>query len=780
MKSIGFILQGIFTGILTVILLVVAGGFFVWYGYHQLVSAVEPDIKYLLNKNFPESSKIYDKDGELLYELSREIKSTPVPLTEIADSLQKAVVVIEDKDFFVHQGVSLPSIVRSGLMNFVLGEPAYGGSTITQQVVKLTILPKDKTLARKISEAIWAREIEQHLSKQAILEIYLNQLPFGGNLYGVEAAARSYFGKSAKQLSLAESAYLASIPNAPSFLNPFGENRLQLEDRKNKVLALLYTHGYITQADYNLAKSQTVKFLSPQASIFAPHFVFYITQELIKEYGAERVYNGGLKVYTSLDRQLQSLGEQVVKSQLASLTPKYKNFNAGLVALDPKSGRILAMVGSKDYFAPSEPAKCVSGQNCRFDPFTNVTTAPLQPGSSFKPYIYATAFDRGNGYYPGSVVLDVVKNFSPPGAVPYVPKNYNYFQYGRVSLRKALAGSLNIATVRLASELGLDTTVAGVKKFGFEGDFRACGLAMALGACEVTLLEHTAGIAGLANLGKLYQAHGIVKVLDARNNVISELFQPATQVVDEQSAYEVISILKDSQARKYIFGNNPNLVLKQREVMVKTGTTQNWKDGWTVGATPSLAVGVWTGNNNGQVMAKGADGAFSAAPIWHQFMESALQDTYKEVFVRPSGIAEYKINPYTGKLAGSGQRTQVEIASDYTELSAPNLTLTGQVEPVGPAITYEFSPVKFMGITSGEVWKTEGLKIIAVQAEENFGTRASLYVDGNLYSSIQGPNFYWQLPSDLLTPGEHLLKVLAVNQAGYRSEDTVKITVATN
>ncbi len=618
------------------------------------------------------------------------------------------------------------------------------------------------------------------MSKQNILEIYLNSLPFTGNIFGVEAAALTYFGKPAKNLSLAESAYLASIPNAPSLLNPSKANRDLLDRRKNKVLELMLAQGYINSTEYEDSLHEQVKFNEVRATILAPNFVFYIEQTLLNKYGEEKVYRGGIKVFTTLDLSLQALGEQVVREELNKLTKKYNNHNAGLVAIDPKSGNILAMVGSKDYYGLSEPKNCQSGIDCKFDPNVNVTLAKLQPGSSFKPYVYATAFDRGQGFYPGSVILDVSKNFSKKGAKPYVPKNYNFAQYGRVSLRKALAGSLNIATVRLASEVGLEKISEVVKRFGLSVNFPHCGLSSVLGSCEITLLEHTAGFAGLANLGKVYKANGIIKILDSQNNILELEETLPTQAVDEQSAYEVISILTDSKARQFIFGKNSQLSLPERVVMAKTGTTQNWKDGWTLGATPDLAVGVWTGNNNGQEMKRGADGIFTAAPIWQRFMKEATFGLPSAEFARPNEIKEISINPYTGKLASLGQRQVKEIVSDFVMLKLFPTVATEALVPQKELPKYEFSPAKLVGVTAGEVWQASTARQVFAQADVKYGTRASLYVDDQLLASIPGPEFSWQVPAELITPGEHTLRVLAVNQAGYRSEDKVKIIVAIN
>lgn len=769
--------KGIASGFLVVVLISLG----LLSVYIFLYKSVDPDPSVITRPILPESSKIYSRDGQLMYEIYKEYKRTPVALNEIAVPLQQAIITAEDKDFYKHFGVSVSGILRSAFLDSAQQEFAYGGSTITQQLIKAYVLTNEKTVSRKIAEAVWAIEVERRLSKEKILELYLNSAPFGRNAYGAEAAARAYFGKSAKDLSLPESAYLAAMPNAPSLLSPDGEKRAELDVRKNKILKLMLQQGYITNDVYVSAIGEKPNFLPATERILAPHFVFWIKRQLEEKYGQDRVNEGGLQVQTTLDLKLQDLAEKVVAEGAVKNAKSFKARNAALAAIDVKTGQVLALVGSKDYFGQAEPVGCVSGKDCLFEPNANAATSLRQPGSSFKPYVYATAFSREQALNPGSVVLDAVKNFSRPGAVPYAPKNYNGAQYGRVSLRKALAGSLNVATVRLAAQLGVESIVNTARKFGIKEDFSRCGLSLALGSCEISLVEHTAGIAGIANGGLMHNAAGILKIRDKTGNTLEEFFPHSEQAIDPQSAYELISVMKDSKAREFIFGKHPALTLPGREVIAKTGTTQNWKDGWTLGATRTLSAGVWVGNNDGTVMAKGADGVFVAAPIWQKFMSSASALYTAETFPIPSGITEIKINPLTGQLAKAGQRSVTEISADFAVPKPPPPPPpkpAPEVKPQKPAapINYEPKAARILSPQDGQWVLREDLRVTG-EAEIKNGTRASLFLDGELVQNISGPFFNWTVPAAMLTAGHHTLRLFAVNQTGYRSEQVISIEV---
>ncbi len=633
--------------------------------YLLIYKLVSPDIQSYLQSPGKQSTKLYASNGTLLYEIYKDEKRTDIPLKDMSPHFVRAMLAAEDRDFYTHPGFSATSIIRAAFQDLGSPEQLSGGSTITQQLVKNSILTRQKSFYRKVAEAIWARELERHLSKDEILTRYINSTSFGRNSAGIEAASLSYFGIHAKDLDASQSAYLAAMPKAPSLLSPGGPNRETLDARQQYILFTMYQHGDINTEDYNKAKTEQVNFIQPNNSIIAPYFTLWLKGQIISQFGEEKIYGGGLKIYTTLDANLQNLAEQTVKTYAAKNKKSNRASNAALVAINPKTGGLLAMVGGKDYYGKSEPAGCVPGKNCLFEPNTNVATALRQVGSSFKPYVYVTAFGPDFKYTPATLVSDISKNFSAPGAPAYIPHNYTGQQFGRVPVRKALAGSLNIAAVNTLAQIGIDPVIQNLRNLGITAPLKNCGLALALGGCEISLLEHTAGFATFANLGKRNTVTGIDHIVDSSGKIIVQDNPENNQVINAQAAYELVSIMTDNDARSYIFGKNSPLTLADRKVAAKTGTTQNWKDGFTVGFTPSLSVGVWTGNNDGTLMRAGADGVVTAAPLWHEFMTSALAGTEPEEFPEPDGITRLKINPATGKVIKTGNSGKLEVFASY-------------------------------------------------------------------------------------------------------------------
>jgi len=392
---------------------------FIYYS-HQL-----PDPNKLLSRSIAQSTQIFSRDGTLLYSVNGDFRRTLIPFSEMNDNIKHATIAIEDKNFYNEGGISFTGIARSFFVDVLKGSAAQGGSTITQQFVRGAVLTKEKALSRKIKEIILSVEIDQRFSKDDILKLYLNEIPYGGNIYGIEAASQAYFNKDAKNLDLSESAYLAAIPQSPTYYNPFGPNRAALDKRKNTVLDAMLSQKYITQAQYDAAKNEKVAFQAKSNSIKAPNFVFYIQNYLTKKYGEQTVQTGGLKVITTLDYKLQQMAEKAVSEGAAKNSTKNNANNAALVSMDPKTGQILAMVGSKDYFGASTPAGCTSGLNCNFEPQVNTALSPLQPGSSVKPYIYVTAFGSDIGMSPATLREDVVTNFGSFGGKDYIPHDYD-------------------------------------------------------------------------------------------------------------------------------------------------------------------------------------------------------------------------------------------------------------------------------------------------------------------------------------------------------------------
>jgi 1A family penicillin-binding protein len=607
-----------------------------------LVALSLPDPNKLNARSVPQSTKIYARDGTtLLYEIHGEIKRTLVDPKDLPAYVAQASIAIEDKDFYKNPGVDWKGILRSIFVDISSGTKSQGGSTITQQFVRNAILTREKTITRKVKELVLAIEIGQKFTKDEILKLYLNEIPYGQNAYGVQAAAQSYFNKDAKDVTIAEAAYLAALPQAPSLYNPNGPNRDRLDNRKNLVLIAMLDQGYITQEQHDQAKAEKVAFskVKDKFEASALHFVTYVQQQLAERYGEQTLEQGGLNVITTLDWNVQQIADKAVKDGVARNEKSNKAKNASLVAIDPKTGQVLAMIGSRDYFDEAN-----DGQ-------VNVALRPRQPGSSIKPYVYATAFKQGMA--PATMLIDVRTNFGTYGDKEYIPSNYDGRDHGILNIRKALAGSLNVPAVKTLALVGVQNAIDTAKDMGITSDISAerCGLSLVLGGCELTLLDHTQAMGVFANMGVKHERSEILKVTDSNGNVLEEWQESSgTEVLDPQVAYEIISVMTDNNARSFIFGSHSPLILQDRVVAAKTGTTQLFKDGWTMGYTPSLVAGVWTGNNDGAPMRNGADGVVTAAPIWNQFMREALKGTPPEQFQEPPGIQHIIVDSVSGKI----------------------------------------------------------------------------------------------------------------------------------
>ncbi len=641
--------------------IIIAAGLFLYYTQGL------PDPGKLLEREVPQSTKIYARDNSLLYEIHGEVKRTLVDIDQISPNLQNATVSVEDKNFYKEGGISIKGILRSIVVDITTGKKTQGGSTITQQFVKNALLTKDKAWDRKIREVFLAIAIDARFSKKEILKFYLNEIPYGRNAYGAEAAAQAYFGKHASEINLAESAYLASIPKSTTYYNPNGPHRDALDARKNTVLQLMKDQGYINEDQMKEAQNEKVVFANAATGIHAPHFVFWVEDYLAEKYGEQTLLEGGLQVYTTLDPHLQEIAEKAVADGISKESKKYSVNNAALVAIDPKTGQVLAMVGSKDYFGTPEPAGCTPGKNCTYEPNVNVAVSERQPGSSFKPYVYVTAFGKQFKYTPASPLFDVTTNFGTFGGKSYIPHNYSGESNGLVSMRKALAGSLNIPAVKTLDLVGVDNATKTAHDLGITSPLKDCGLSLVLGGCEVTLLDHVASYSVFANSGVRNSQTPILKIQDSQGRVLEEFQSHPQQVIDPQANYELISIMTDNNARSYIFGSNSPLILPNRIVAAKTGTTNRWHDGWTLGFTPSLAAGVWAGNNDGTLLKPGADGVLVAAPIWNAFMKAALASSSPEEFSVPSGIKNVVVDNDSGMLPTNfSPSTHSDVFADYS------------------------------------------------------------------------------------------------------------------
>ncbi len=614
-----------------------------------------------------ESTKIYDRTGQhLLYEIHGEEKRTIIPFQEIPDNIKYATIVLEDQDFYSHHGIKLASIFRAAFKDLLKGQTAQGGSTITQQFVKNSLLTREKTFTRKIKEIILAIEIELKFSKNEILGMYLNEIPYGSNAYGIEAASKTFFDKHAKDLTLAEAALLASLPKAPSYYSPYGSHTEQLKNRQEIALNIMSEMKLISSEEAEAAKKEDVlnKIKPNKENIKAPHFVMYVKDELESRYGSNFIEENGLKVYTTLDWSKQKLAEEIVKEEAEKNAKNYNAYNASLVAIDPKNGQILTMVGSKDYFQESQPENCIPGKNCLFEPNVNVAIRERQPGSSFKPYVYLAAFSKG--YTPETIIYDTETNFgSSSGEKDYIPQNYNGSFRGPVKMKEALGMSLNIPAVKTLYLVGVNNSIKLAKKLGIGGlnNPERYGLSLVLGGGEVTLLDHTAAYSVLANKGIKHEKTAILKIENNKGEILEEFKEKeGERVIEEKYVAMLDHVLSTNKYRAPVFGEKNLLSFENRQVAAKTGTTNEFRDGWTMGYTPSIAVGVWAGNNNNSSMKIGADGIYTAGPIWRKFMDQVLSNYNIEEF--PKYEEEKELKPILmGKLETEKKMKVCEISS---------------------------------------------------------------------------------------------------------------------
>lgn len=582
-----------------------------------------------------ESTKIYDRTGEhLLYDVHGEEKRTIIPFEQIPDTVKYAVIALEDQDFYSHHGIKITSIIRSALKDVVKGGAAQGGSTITQQFVKKALLTDEKRITRKIKEIILAIEIEQRYSKDDILGMYLNQIPYGSSAYGIEAAAQTFFAKPARELTLAEAALLAALPNAPTYYSPFGIHTDELKARQEMTLQKMANLGYITQDQADEAKNIGIlsEITPKQDNISAPHFVMYVKDYLVSKYGEMAVEEGGLKVYTTLDWNMQQAAEKAV-TEGAQKNAANNTSNAALIAADPKTGQIFAMVGSKNYFGKSEPAGCVSGKTCKFEPQDNVSIRDRQPGSSFKPYVYLTAFTKG--YTPETLLYDVRTNFSTDTGKDYAPQNYDGKFHGPLQMKNTLAMSLNIPAVKTLYLAGVKNSIQTAKGLGISGlnQPERYGLSLVLGGGEVKLIDHVNAYGALAS-GGVHRDKTVILRVEDKDGTILEQFKSSegVRVIDEKYVGMLDYIMSTNDLRAPVFGTNNPFKFDNRPVAAKTGTTNEFRDGWALGFTPSLVAGVWAGNNDNSPMKAGADGIVVAAPIWRSFMDQVLSNYPIEQF----------------------------------------------------------------------------------------------------------------------------------------------------
>ncbi|MFQ6100735.1 MAG: penicillin-binding protein [Anaerolineae bacterium] len=588
------------------------------------------------------STRIYDRHGRLLYEIldPHSGAHTPVSLAEVPQACVDGTIATEDASFYDNPGVDFWAILRALWINLRGGEILSGGSTITQQLARnLLLSPEERTevsLERKLRETILAYRLARTYSKDEILTLYLNETYYGSLAYGLEAAARTYFAKSAAELDLAECALLAGLPQSPARYNPL-ENPQAARERQSVVLGLMVKHGTISQEEADLAAAEDLHFASAPFPIAAPHFVMYVRGQLEKEFGLEAIYTQGLQVHTTLDLDAQDAARRIIRyrlAQLAAAQPARNVNNAAVVAMNPHTGEVLVMVGSPDYFDP------------RIDGAVNGAVALRQPGSSIKPITYAAAFDptRPDPLTAATMMVDVRTVFVTREGDPYVPRNYDRRWHGPVLLRQALGSSYNLIAVKVLDYVGLGEMTRLARAMGITtfDDADRFGLALTLGGGEVRLLELTGAYVAFANTGCRVEPVTIARVEDSRGRVLKVWeATPGERVMDERVAYLITDILSDNLARTSSFGEGSALRLS-RPAAAKTGTTTDWRDNWTVGYTPDLVVGVWAGNADNTPM-NHVSGVTGAAPIWHDVMEELLKGVPERGFAEPEGMVRLEV-----------------------------------------------------------------------------------------------------------------------------------------
>ena len=633
-----------------------------------------PDPRTLVNFPSKLTTQILDRNGKLLYKVFEDENRTLIKLEELPDYVKNAFLTAEDKDFYRHNGFSPIGLIRATYKNFTQ-DRLEGGSTITQQLIKNTLLSNEKTFTRKIKELILAFKVESLFSKDKIFEMYLNQVGFGGTAYGIQEASRQYFNLDAKYLSVAQAAFLAGLPQAPSKYSPFGDNPDLANSRQKQVLHQMAKNGFLSVEDLDKALATKLEFGSAKTEIYAPHFVMFVKDILTSQLGDNVVNHGGLIVTTTLDLELQNLAQKIVTEEVGKL----KNFNvtngAALIT-DPQTGEILAMVGSKDYFNLNE-----GGQ-------VNLTTSLRQPGSSIKPLNYALAFEKG--LRPSSIIEDKPISFNIVGQGPWVPKNYDGRFHGIISLRQALGSSYNIPSIILLSKNGIQNFANLAQSMGITSwdEPERYGLSMALGSLEVKMVDLATAYSTFANKGVTTPLKSIISVNTREEKKVflascpmQKITTPenATALANEQScsqkqsispltAYLITDVLADNSARTPAFGYNSILNIKPAKVAVKTGTSNDLRDNWTIGYTQNYLVATWVGNNNNEPMSKVASGITGASPIWAKIFNRILEKyPQSQEIQKPENLVSVPICTLTGTLTCEGCPTRIEYFTKGTE-----------------------------------------------------------------------------------------------------------------
>lgn len=787
-----------------------------------------PSIEEIQSRQISQSTKIYDRTGTiLLYEISNGQERTVVPLNAIPQYLKDATVAIEDERFYEEPAFDWRGIIRAFIANLARGKITQGASTITQQLARNAFLTPEQTISRKIKELVLAVELDRHYSKDKILELYLNEIPYGSTAYGVESASETFFGKPAAELNLAECALLAAIPKAPTYYSPWGNHLKDLIARQHLVLNKMSTLGKISKKELTSALNYQLTFQPQGSGIKAPHFVMDVEDYLIQKYGEDTVRTGGLKVITTLDWGLEQLAEKVVKEGAEQNEKLYGGYNSALVAQDAKTGQVLALVGSRNYLATTSlPTGCTAGASCKFEPNFDVATQGLrQPGSALKPFVYYTAFTRG--YTPDAVVFDVPTEFraNDPNcpAIPdytndnpecFHPENFDEQFRGPVSFKQALAQSINVPSVKVLYLAGLRNVIENANNFGLTTltSPDLYGLSLVLGGGAVKLSDLVEAYSVLAEDGVKHKQTVILEVYDGSGNVLENYNDRASQVANIQPVRLVNSILSDPNLRSGLFQNSLSLtVFPNHDVALKTGTSNDYHDAWAIGYTPSLVVGVWSGNNDNTAMQRHGSSILAAVPIWHNFMAEALKDRPLETFNKPDAAVPQKPilagnyllnnqihsilyyvdrnnpagpppdNPSTDPQFTNWETEVLNWAqANIPNLQASNQTSSTTISSQSPQIAYSNTPPSIQIKTpasgsyiSGQVYVQT--KIIStsdiIRIRVFFNDQIIQEFNGNLGSNY---DFGWAFtPSN--PQAQNLLEVEATNQNGLTNKDGVII-----
>ncbi len=777
-----------------IIFLLLAGGLVIWISSLQL-----PDLSNFDQQIMSQSTKIYDRTGTvLLYDFGNSTRRTYEPLDKISPYIQDATISIEDEGFYSHGGIKVSSTIRAALADIFSLKFSQGGSTITQQVIKNALLTQDKTITRKIKEIVLSIKLEQELSKDKILELYLNETPYGGTIYGVQEAAEQFFGKNASDVDIAESAYIAALPQAPTYYSPYGSHLSDLETRKNLVLQKMKQYGYITETQYEQAVNEKVAFQdSLSGGIKAPHFVMYIRDYIEQKYGDTILQTGGLKVITTLDYDMQQKAEAVVKQYVATDAVKYHATNAGLVAIDSPTGQILAMVGSADYFDTAN------------DGNFNVTTALRQPGSSFKPFVYSVAFN--DGYTPNTVLFDVKTQFSTTcpfystsndnSKNCYSPNDYDNKFRGPITIRNALAQSINIPAVKTLYLVGVPNAIKMAQDMGITTltDPKEYGLSLVLGGGAVKLLDMTSAYSVFADEGVRHPDTGILSITDSVGNVLEQYQNNPIQVLPKQTALLITDVLSDNVARTPEFGAASSLYFPGRDVAVKTGTTNDFRDMWIIGYTPSITVGAWMGNNDNSPIAKQVAG-YIAGPMWHAFMNEILPGLPNESFDKPDPVDVSNQKPLlNGTYVGPDGSIHSELywIDKSNPLgpppSNPNndpqfsrweygvqywLQSVGRINFSSPTVTSSQLGVAFITPTNGATIPANTQTVVSINST-SAPKKADYFLNGNyIGSSTSYPFSFSFIPTGVgATPGTNTLKVVITDQNNNTGTASVNFQV---